>query len=127
MSDPRFFIASDGNMYRDGNFLEPFREKFRFTHGGIHSTREFKATLRNGPYAWPGGYPLFFYMDDGAALCFECARKEARQIIHSIRHRWNDGWRVVGCDINYEDTSLYCAHCNENIESAYGEDEGGEE
>lgn len=27
-------------------------------------------------YAWPGGYPLFIAMEDGAALCTDCAKKE---------------------------------------------------
>ncbi len=122
MSDSRFFICSDGNLYKDDNFSEAFREKFRFTYGGIHSTKEFKATLRNGPYAWPGGYPLFFYTEDGEALCFKCAKVAVYQIIDSIRNRYNDGWRVVGCEINHEDVHLQCCHCGEKIESAYGED-----
>lgn len=127
MSDSRFFIASDGDMYRDCNFSVPFRKKFRYTYARIKTTSDFKATLRNGPYAWPGGYPMFLFTSDGGALCFECAKKEARNILWSIRHNMSDGWKVVGCDINYEDTFLYCDHCSEKIESAYGEDEGGEE
>jgi hypothetical protein len=34
----------------------------------------------------------------------------------------SDGWLLVGDDVNYEDCSLYCDHCNEKIPSAYGED-----
>lgn len=127
MTNSRFDIASDGDMYRDDNFSAPFRENFQYTHRHIKSTADFKATLRNGEYAWPGGYPMFFYTSDGAALCFECAKKEARNTVGSIRHNMSDGWKVIGCDINYEDTSLYCDHCNGKIESAYGDDEGDEE
>jgi len=32
-----------------------------------------------------------------------------------------DDWRLVGVEINYEDTDLYCCHCGEQIESAYGD------
>jgi hypothetical protein len=123
MAESRFFVSSDGSMYRDNNFSAPFRENFKYTHAHIKNPADFKATVRNGAYAWPGGYPMFFITSDGAALCFGCAKKEAWRIIRSIRERQNDGWRVERCDINYEDRDRYCDHCSERIESAYGEDE----
>lgn len=122
------FWDFEGDMYRDKEYAAPFRKNFKYTHARVKSTADFKATLRNGQYAWPGGYQMFLITSDGAALCFECAKKEARPILSSIRDRQNDGWRVVGCDINYEDADLYCDHCNKQIESAYGDDESeGEE
>lgn len=91
----------------------------------INSTLEFKHALRAGPYAWPGGYPLFFICDDGGALCCKCARSEAWRIMSSIRDRKynapSDGWRVIGQDVNWEDSELDCDHCNSRIESAYGD------
>ena len=86
------------------------------------NTLEFKTALRRGPYAWPGGYPLYFICEDGESLCFTCAHKEFVNIFHSIKNRANDGWRVVAQDINWEDHDVTCAHCNQSIESAYGED-----
>jgi hypothetical protein len=38
-----------------------------------------------------------------------------------VRHKVNDGWRVVACDTNWEDGELYCDHSGERIESAYAE------
>jgi hypothetical protein len=35
---------------------------------GIKSVSDYRKAVRNGPYAWPGGYPLFFVTSDGAAL-----------------------------------------------------------
>ncbi len=32
-----------------------------------------------------------------------------------------DMFRVIAHEINYEDAALHCAHCEEPIESAYGE------
>lgn len=87
----------------------------------INSTLQFKQALRAGPYAWPGGYPTFFLCDDGGALCCGCARKEARRIMESIRDKQSDGWRVIGADINWEDSDLICDHCNQPIEAAYSE------
>lgn len=71
--------------------------------------------------AWPGGYPVFYIADDGEALCPSC--------VHDNFDQCDDddfptsGWFVVGEDINWEDASLYCVHCNKRIESAYAEDE----
>lgn len=73
------------------------------------------------PYAWPGGYPLFFITSDGAALCFKCAKKEGRRITDSIRTNCRDGWKVEAVDVNWEDTECFCDHCSQPIESAYGE------
>jgi hypothetical protein len=79
-----------------------------------------KTYLRQGPYAWPGGYPMYFVTSDGAALSFAAVRKEWRQIVQA--HLWNDtrcGWHIAGADINWEDPYLYCDHTGERIESAY--------
>lgn len=86
-------------------------------------TQDFRDALRHGPYAWPGGYPLFFVCDDGGALCFECAHAERRQILESIAYALRDGWRVSAVMVNWEDETLCCDHCSQRIASAYGEDE----
>jgi hypothetical protein len=38
-----------------------------------------------------------------------------------------DQCRIVASDINWEDASLTCDNCNQRIESAYGEQQGGAE
>jgi hypothetical protein len=86
------------------------------------STLDLKNALRSGPFAWPGGYPLFFVTSDGAALSFDAVRENIRSVIWSIRNGVNDGWRVVGCDVNWEDFELFCDHTGNRIESAYAED-----
>jgi len=87
----------------------------------INTISEFRRAVRSGPYAWPGGYPLYFVCDDGEALCCDCVKRERRNILDSIAHGHRDGWRVVGMDVNYEDGELYCGHCSRQIESAYAE------
>ena len=89
----------------------------------INSISDFRAAIRNGAYAWPGGYPLYFVTSDGAALSFNAAKAERRNILEALRD--NDkrsGWHVCGVDVNWEDSELRCDHTNERIESAYGED-----
>lgn len=86
--------------------------------------REFEAALRSGPYAWPGGYPLFFYTADGGALSFETAWSERNEIFSALRD--NDrggGWYVIGQEVNWEDPELLDSHTGERIESAYAEDD----
>lgn len=88
-----------------------------------YSISDFRRDMCRGPWAWPGGYPVYFVMSDGEALSFKAARENRRLILEAIRDRDFTGWRVIGADINWEDTSLYCADSGERIPSAYGEDE----
>ena len=88
----------------------------------IMTTKQLKAQLRDGSFAWPGGYPLYFVASDGEALSFDAVRGNLKSVIWSMRHKVNDGWRVIGCEVNWEDSTLTCAHTGEPIESAYGEE-----
>lgn len=66
-------------------------------------------------YAWPGGYPLFYLAKDNGVLCPTCANQ-----FHPERD--NEQLEAIACDVNWEDPSLFCEHCNKRIESAYAED-----
>lgn len=72
-----------------------------------------------------GGYPLFFITSvrrsRRGALSFDSARENVRQILDSIGTDTNDGWRVRGCDINYEDCALICDHSGKPIAYAYSD------
>lgn len=74
------------------------------------------------PYAWPGGYPMYFVTSDGAALSFATVRANLRNILEAISGDLHDGWQVVAADVNWEDTFLTCSHSGELIPSAYGDD-----
>ena len=43
------------------------------SQAGIAILRRVKQAIRQ-PYAWPGGYPLYVIMADGAALSIEAVR-----------------------------------------------------
>ena len=89
----------------------------------IETISDFRKVTRNGQYAWPGGYPLYFLTADGEALSFEAAKENRRVILEAIRDQEDYGsWLVVAVDVNWEDPHLYCAHTNERIQSAYGDD-----
>ena len=91
------------------------------------TTKEFKQALRDGEWAWPGGYPKYFLMSDGEPLSFRAAKEEFGLIVGAIidaRTNPNEssGWRVVAVDINWEDSDMLCAHTGDKIQSAYGDD-----
>lgn len=88
----------------------------------ILACKQLKEVLRNGPYAWPGGYPLYFIAADGEALSFQAVRENLKEVMRATCFPYyGKDWRIVGADINWEDEHLYCAHSNERIPSAYGE------
>lgn len=62
-------------------------------------------------YAWPGGYPLVYYSDDGHEYCPDCASQvDAEPPITHV-------------DINWEEPDLTCCGCGAAIEAAYEPDE----
>lgn len=94
----------------------------------IRNVFDFNKALEIGPYAWPGGYPLYFITADGGVLSWQAAIDEQALIRDSIidypfngdqMPHFTDGWRVVALEINYEDDNLYCDHTGNKIESAY--------
>jgi hypothetical protein len=87
-----------------------------------YTISDFRRDMRYGKTAWPGGYPRYFVCDDGEALSFESAKKNRRLILESLRDGDNDGWRIMGCDINWEDPALFCSDTGQRIESAYAEE-----
>lgn len=115
-----------GDLYRDnGNLSETrltlVRENYDKPHRIIETVSDVKSALRYGNYSDVGGYPLFFITSDGSALSFESARDNFYQVCYSIKHDINDGWKITGVDINYEDNDLYCEHSGEKIDCAYGD------
>ena len=85
---------------------------------------QFNAALETGPYAWPGGYPCYFVMADGAAVSFKAAKAMADTIREYISDDMpaSSGWRPAAVNVNWEDPDLICDHTGERIESAYAED-----
>lgn len=97
----------------------------------ITSLQDLANTISYGPYAWPGGYPKFFLMQDGETCCFECIKDNKVEVFAAapdegpatVLRSPDPQWWPVAVDINWEDPSMYCAHCGGRIESAYAEEE----
>ena len=118
-----FVSDTDGALYDtrvDGwHKLPPLRAGYRGT-GDIDSAHSLKAALRAGPYAWPGGYPVYFVTNGGCALSFKSVLSRLCLELASVAE--GDPDRIVAVDVNWEDSYLYCDHSGERIESAYAED-----
>ena len=87
-----------------------------------------KTTLENidqavaAPYAWPGGYPTLFVMQDGGTICPQCAQDNIALIKEAMIDGWDDQWIVVAQEIVYENAEgLYCDNCDGIHEAAYGD------
>jgi hypothetical protein len=71
---------------------------------------------KENPCAWPGGYPIYAILDDGEMLCHDCLLS---QPVHEGGEA--DGWRFEGAEVYWEGPNVQCAHCNAELESAYGD------
>lgn len=130
MSVSHLFTSHDGNLYdtraSDWSTSKPLRSPFSRHFRRIENAAQLKATLRAGSFSDLGGYPLYLICADGEVLSFEAARDNLRECLGAYATGARD-WRVVACEINYEDSSLYCAHTGERIPPTYAEDESDDE
>jgi hypothetical protein len=67
--------------------------------------------------AWPGGYPVVYYSQNGDEFCAECADKEMG-MNHSDAAFLDP---ITDYDVHYEGPSIFCSDCGVEIESAYGD------
>lgn len=124
-----FLSDCDGHLFdtraADWHKAAPLRANYARHVAHIETAADFKACLRAGAHAWPGGYPLYFVTADGAAFSFKAARDEAREIISALLSGdTQGGWFVQALETNFEDSELVCDISGNRIESAYGEDSG---
>lgn len=69
-------------------------------------------------WAWPGGYPIYYFDAENSVLCVNCARRVEAEGLEV----WDQKLMPCWVSINYEDPNLYCDECGGRIESAYAED-----
>jgi hypothetical protein len=76
---------------------------------------------------WPGGYPLFYVVDDSGVLCHECASAPFKNDPESWRRTVDKDdaqFYITAADVNWEDQHMNCEHCGHVIPAAYANDEG---
>lgn len=121
------FIGVEGALYdtRHKNWHKspPLRPCFSRHSRQIETLNDIKATLRAGPYAWPGGYPLFFVMADGAPVSFRGILLEWRNVASDTMAGSGSCWQPIALEVNYETVGLFCEITGELIPAAYIGDE----
>lgn len=116
-----FVSDTDGALYdtRDPEWskkpIRPTYSKPYLAYEYFHTPAEVlamvKATLRHGPYVFPGGYALYFVTTDGEALSFDAVRENFQNVVWSTMNRVSDGWRLHGCGIIHDsEEEVICAH-----------------
>lgn len=81
----------------------------------INSISDFRRAMRLPRYGM-GGYENYFITTDGAALCMKCAKEERFNILWSLAHDVNDGWRVVAITSSADSEDYQaCDHCSHVI------------
>ena len=111
-------FANGRCLYDVRRFVEQ-RRRYA-THGTV---AWFLDSLATGAFTSVGCYPKFWLTSDGATLSYAACLANCARICRSIRDNNRDGWRVVACDVNWEDPDMHCDDTGERIESAYAEDQ----
>ena len=80
-------------------------------------------------FAWPGGYPIYYLTEDNGVLCPGCANglNGSCAYTEDQKDNFNEDaqWHIIAADVHWEGDSIFCDHCQREIESAYGPiDEG---
>lgn len=70
-------------------------------------------------FAHPGGYPIYYITKDGGKLCPGCANGKNGSEATNPECQDDPQWELVASDVNYEDGTLSCAHCEAEIPAAY--------
>ena len=84
--------------------------------------RVIKARLREGPWAWPGGYPVAFLAENGDVVSWEAVRASWRDVARAhIRSAPWDEWALACEFIHWEGPAYVCAVTGKPIPSAYGD------
>jgi hypothetical protein len=78
--------------------------------------------LAQGPYAWPGSYPLFFAVD-GGDYSFAAAWRDRAEIFRAITDGF--GPRPEAVTVNWDRADLRCDSSGDLIEAAYVEQPAG--
>lgn len=114
---PKHFMVSesDGHLY-DTRRPEWFKHPLRYNYARIErnvdgNSTAIRAAIR-ARYTFPGSYEIFGIANDGECLCTKCMRENYYLIAWSVRHRVNDGWRIVAIDATCNvDGPIDCANC----------------
>lgn len=123
-----FVSDSNGDLFdsrvSEWSKFPPLRAFYSHHFSKIENVSQLKAVLRAGEWTSVGCYPLYLIMEDGETMSFKYARENFAAICADMRAKPDihvTGWRVVACEVNYEDADMVCCGSGEPIPSAYGD------
>jgi hypothetical protein len=71
-------------------------------------------------YAWPGGYPIFYFAKDNTTYCAECAREVAKAG-DDPEDIVLDSEELVSCFLLEGDEDPYCEKCGHDWNDGPGD------
>lgn len=77
----------------------------------FENAAQVRASLRAGPYVFPGGYPVAYITDDGGTLCPDCVMRNYYLVCWAIRNQCTDGWRVIASEYCDGESDAHCDNC----------------
>lgn len=123
------FVSESGDLFDtrrpEWHKHPPLREGYSRTHREIRTGRDLRATLRAGGAAWPGGYTVALYTNDGDMASIpglSLDRSALRNALEDIRTK--APWRIVGADLYDEGPDVQCVYTADTIASSYGDLDG---
>lgn len=105
-----------------------YRDEYDFTWGELQGRLAIAKRVGIVPfeepwpsYAWPGGYVIGYFTDDGETLCGACMNDPTNPVHF---RGLTDGWRIDAADIIYEsEYGQGCAGCNDLMIEGYSDSE----
>lgn len=83
--------------------------------------KELIASLREGPFTSTGSYPKFWFSRD-SVFSYAAIMAHALEACRAARSNDYSEWRILGCDVNWENPALFCDETGDRIESAYADE-----
>lgn len=97
-------------------FRDPYAQKHHPLNNYILIVGGVSCATYVQAYAWPGGYPVFYFDREDNCVCPSCVGEDILSATDTDPHNRNT---ITGHGINHEDTHLYCDECGARIEAAY--------
>lgn len=71
--------------------------------------------------SWPGGYTVLYLCSDGSVFCADCANGKNNSDVRTRPYGEDKQWDIECVSSYSEGPVLYCAHCDKDIGSDYGD------
>lgn len=110
-----FFVSESGELFDTRKVCwwakPPLRKVFKKHFPRIENSLQLKATLRAGPYTFPGGYPLALLTSEGTPICFSCVEENFREELENLK----SGKGAIVATFLVAEEGLFCEICGKEF------------